>query len=93
VPDADEDDRMVREAKAGRFPAQRAVDGLRERWALLRMAQKDARSFRPELGDPSCRNPVGVMGQPRTRKDRLPARATLSVAHGGRAADIMLARA
>jgi hypothetical protein len=23
---------MVREAKAGRFPAQRAVDGLRERW-------------------------------------------------------------
>jgi hypothetical protein len=23
---------MVREAKDGRFPAQRAVDGLRERW-------------------------------------------------------------
>jgi hypothetical protein len=31
-------------------------------------AHKDARSGRSQDPDPLCRNPVGVMGQPRTRK-------------------------
>ena len=49
MPDADEYDRMVREAKAGRFPAQRAVDGLRERWG--RYSGWRRRRWRPAAVD------------------------------------------